>query len=125
MKIATYNVRNFYDPGTFVDYLDKNQPVSESFFNERVNYFTEKFRGLDLDIICLQEVGGEKGISKIGDTLGYDYFFAKPNKRGIRVAVLYKKELSPRIHCESVSFGDLVIPSILERGDTKNLSPLS
>lgn len=124
MKIATYNVRNFYDVGEFVDYQDKREPVSESFFNERVKYFTEKFRPLNLDIICLQEVGGEKGVSLISEALGYDYFCAKPNKRGIRVAVLYKKELSEKIKCESVSLGELVIPSIINQGDTSSLSPI-
>ena len=124
MKIATYNVRNLYDAGTVIS-PEEGNTVNESFFNERVKYFVEKFRVLDLDIICLQEIGGEKGISLIGDTLGYNYFFAKPNSRGIRVAVLYKKELSEKIKCESVYLGDLFIPSILERGDTSSLSPLS
>ena len=124
MKIATYNVRNLYDAGTFID--DKaTEPVTESFFNERVSYFTSVFRTLDLDIICLQEVGGEKAITTIGDTLGYGYFFAKPNRRGIRMAVLYKKELQSILHCESVSLGNLYIPSIQVHGDTATLPPLS
>jgi endonuclease/exonuclease/phosphatase family metal-dependent hydrolase len=62
MKIATYNVRNLYDPGTFIDEKEEN-PVEETFFNQRVEHFTRIFRELDLDIICLQEVGGEKGIN--------------------------------------------------------------
>ncbi len=124
MKIATYNVRNLYDPGTFVS-LDDTKGISEEFFNKRVAHFTELFRPLDLDMICLQEIGGEKGVTLIGDALGYNYFFAKPNKRGIRMAVLYKKELEGTLACESVSFGDLSIPSIKERGDTKNLAPLA
>ena len=123
MKIATYNVRNLYDAGTFID--DKaTEPVKESFFNQRIAYFTDLLRKLDLDIICLQEVGGEKGLAMIGGTLGYDYFFAKPNRRGIRMAVLYKKALAGMITCESVSLGDLYIPSIQERGDTAGLKPI-
>ncbi len=123
MKIATYNLHNLYDPGTFVD--DKTtEPINERFFNERIAYFTEQFRTLKLDIICLQEVGGEKGVALIGDALGYSYFFAKPNKRGIRMAVLYKKELTEYIFCESVNLGSLYIPSIQERGDTKDLQPI-
>lgn len=124
MKIATYNVRNLYDPGTSID-EETLEVVQEGFFKDRVNYLIEKFRKLDLDIICLQEIGGEKGVSIIGDTLGYDYFFAKPNSRGIRMAVLYKKELAEHIKCESVSFGELSIPSIQEHGDTKDLKPLA
>jgi exonuclease III len=124
MKIATYNLHNLYDTGTSVD--DRSTDVvSESFFNKRITFFTEQFRALNLDIICLQEVGGEKGISMIGDALGYGYFFARPNKRGIRMAVLYKKELAQYITCESVSLGDLYIPSIQERGDTKDLQPIA
>lgn len=123
MKIATYNVRNLYDAGTFVDEFT-TESVQESFFNERIHFFTEKFRALDLDIICLQEIGGEKGVSLIGDALGYDYFFAKPNKRGIRMAVLYKKELAGSIYCESLSLGDLYIPAIQEKGDTEMLRPI-
>lgn len=123
MKIGTYNLRNLFDPGASVD-DSGGEPVSERFFNERVVYFTEKFRALSLDIICLQEVGGEKAVSIIGDTLGYHYFFARPNKRGIRMAVLYKKELANNITCESVTFGSLQIPAIQERGDTDVLSPI-
>jgi exonuclease III len=124
MKIATYNVRNLYDPGTFVS-LDDTAGVSEAFFNKRIAHFTELFRRLDLDMICLQEIGGEKGVTLIGDALGYNYFFAKPNKRGIRMAVMYKKELEGTLTCESVSFGELAIPSIKERGDTDTLAPLA
>ena len=124
MKIATYNVRNLYDPGTFVS-LDDTKGISEEFFNKRIEHFTELFRPLELDIICLQEIGGEKGVALIGEALGYNYFFAKPNKRGIRMAVLYKKELEGTLLCESVSFGELKIPNIKERGDTDNLAPLA
>jgi endonuclease/exonuclease/phosphatase family metal-dependent hydrolase len=123
MKIATYNVKNLYDAGTFID-EEEEAPVQEAFFLQRVNYFTEVFRPLDLDIICLQEVGGERGVQMIGDALGYNYFFAKPNKRGIRMAVLYKTSLTG-VTCSSVSFGDLSIPSIKEKGDTANLPLIS
>ncbi len=123
MKIGTYNLHNLYDALTCVD--DRStEVVSESFFNKRILFFTEQFRTLNLDIICLQEVGGEKGVAAIGGALGYDYFFARPNRRGIRMAVLYKKELASQITCESVSLGDLYIPSIQERGDTKDLQPI-
>jgi len=124
MKIATYNLRNLYDPGTSVD-EHGSEPISERFFNERIAYFTEQFRKLDLDIICLQEVGGEKGVTLIGDTLQYDYFFARPNKRGIRMAVLYKKAIADFVRCESVSLGELFIPSIQEHGDTQGLAPIT
>ena len=123
MKIATYNMRNFYDGGTFVD-EEAEEPVSQEMFLERVTYFTELFRPLDIDIICLQEVGGEKGVFMIGEVLGYDCYFAKPNKRGIRMAVMYKKALAPSITCSSVSFGELSIPSIQEQGDTHVLKPI-
>ncbi|MCF7843507.1 endonuclease/exonuclease/phosphatase family protein [Candidatus Gracilibacteria bacterium] len=123
MKIATYNLRNFYDADTFIDEVAE-ESVKEEFFNKRVAYFKDLFRKEDLDIICLQEVGGEKGVSIIGDDLGYNYFFAKPDRRGIRMAVLYKKSLDSHIVCESVSLGDLFIPSIQEEGDTKNILPI-
>jgi exonuclease III len=124
MKIATYNLHNLFDPGTSVD-IDGLETISQTFFDKRITYFIEKFRALNLDIICLQEVGGELGVSKIGDALSYDYFFAKPNKRGIRMAVLYKKELHDAVTCESVNFGELTIPSIQERGDTISLKPIT
>jgi exonuclease III len=124
MKIATYNVRNFYDAGTSID-RETEEVVKEDFFNKRVAYFVEKFRALNLDIICLQEIGGEKGVSIIGDILGYNYFFAKPNKRGIRMAVLYKKELSEKIRCESFSFGDISVPDLQEEGDMKSFKPMN
>ena len=124
MKIGTYNVHNLFDIGTAVD--DRTDDViSERFFNERISYFTEKFKALDLDILCLQEVGGEQGVSILGDALGYSYFFARPNKRGIRMAVLYKKELASRISCESVNFGELAIPSIEIAGDTRLVKPIA
>lgn len=123
MKIATYNVRNLYDAGTYID--DKPESlVPESFFNTRISFFTEQFRNLDVDILCLQEVGGEKGVSRIAEALGYNYFCAKPNKRGIRMAVLYKKALASRISCESVSLGELFIPPIEKEGDTAMLKPI-
>lgn len=124
MKIATYNVRNLYDPGTFVDEAS-GEVVQEHFFNQRIAYFTEQLQALDLDIICFQEIGGELGIKQMSETLGYDYFFAKPNRRGIRMAVMYKKALAPMISCESVSFRDLSVPSIQERGDTSILKPIT
>lgn len=123
MKIATHNVRNLYDPGTVIS-EESNEVVDEAFFNKRITYLTEKYQKLDVDVICLQEIGGELGVIRIGEALGYDYFFAKPNKRGIRMAVLYKKELSGTITCNSVSFGDIVIPSIQTQGDTASLLPI-
>lgn len=124
MKIATYNVRNLYDAETFID-EKATEPVKEEFFNKRISFFTEILRPLDLDIVCLQEIGGEKGVSLIGDALGYNYFFAKPNSRGIRMAVLYKKEMASHVACQSVSFGELPIPSIQEIGDTQMFKPIS
>ena len=58
MKIATYNVRNLFDPGTFLDERAPNA-VDEVFFNKRITYLTSYFKDLDLDVICLQEIGGE------------------------------------------------------------------
>jgi endonuclease/exonuclease/phosphatase family metal-dependent hydrolase len=124
MKIATYNVRNLFDPGTCIDDT-KTEVVQEHFFNERVVYFIDKLRELDLDIVCLQEIGGEKGIQMIADALEYNHFSAKPNKRGIRMSVLYKKNLPQQILCSSVSFGELSIPSIQEQGDTEGLKPIA
>ncbi len=124
MKIATYNVRNLFDPGTFLDERAVDA-VDESFFNQRISYITSYFRELDLDIICLQEIGGEKGLQLITEALSYDVFFAKPNKRGIRMAVIYKKALVGLITCESVSLGELSIPSILTHGDTDGLTKVS
>lgn len=120
MKIATYNVRNLFDPGTFLDERAEDA-VEEEFFNKRIEYLTGYFRALDLDIICLQEVGGEKGIALIAENLKYEFFSAKPNKRGIRMSVLYKKSFTGFITCESVSLGELSIPSIKEQGDTNML----
>lgn len=124
MKIATYNVRNLFDPGTFLDERAEDA-VDEGFFNQRIDYLTEYFKKLDLDIICLQEIGGEKGLQMIIERLPYNVFFAKPNKRGIRMAVLYKKSLSDVITCESVSLGELSIPSIVSSGDTEGLARVS
>ena len=124
MKIATYTVRNLFDPGTFLDERAVDA-VDESFFNQRISYLTSYFSELDLDIICLQEIGGEQGVRVIGDALGYDYFFAKPNRRGIRMAVMYKKAYSDVITCESVSLGELSIPSIATYGDTDNLAKVT
>ncbi len=124
MKIATYNVRNLFDPGTFLD--DRaTDPVDEIFFNQRITYLTDYFKNLDLDIICLQEIGGEKGVTILGEALGYDYFFAKPNKRGIRMAVMYKKGMADMVSCESVSLGELSIPSIVTHGDTDTLAKVT
>jgi exonuclease III len=124
MKIATYNVRNLYDPGTKVDDTALDA-VSESFFNKRIAYFTEQLQKLDLDIICFQEIGGELGVKVIAEALNCDYFCARPNKRGIRMAVIYKKDLSSNVSCESISFGDLPIPSIQVSGDAEVLTPIA
>ncbi len=123
MKIATWNLRNFYDAGTFVD-KEAEEAISEEIFDKRVAYFTKVFKEQDIDIICLQEVGGEVGIRKISEDLGYNSFIAKPDKRGIRMAVMYKKSLSQKVICESVSLGDLYMPSIHEKGDSSSLAPI-
>ena len=123
MKIATYNVRNLYDPGTKID--DRSEEVvQEQFFLTRIAYLKEFFTQLDLDIICLQEIGGELGIKMVSEALGYRYFCAKPNKRGIRMAVMYKEALEGAITCESVSFGELAVPALEEKGDTSDLKPI-
>ncbi len=124
MKIATYNIRNLYDAGTFIDEKAENA-VKEDFFNKRVEYFSQIFKDKDIDIICLQEVGGDEGVKRIAENIGYGHFSAKPNKRGIRVAVLFKKELEGNIKCESVSLGELHIPGIVSPGDTATLLPIS
>ena len=124
MKIATFNVRNLFDPGTFLDERAENA-VDEGFFDKRIAYLTGYLKNLDLDIICLQEVGGEKGITQLAENLGYEFFSAKPNKRGIRMSALYRKSFADVITCESVSLGELTIPSIKERGDTSMLAPIS
>lgn len=124
MKIATYNVRNLFDPGTKID--DRTEEVvQETFFLKRIEYLKGYFTKLDLDIICLQEIGGELGVKMLSESLAYDYFFAKPNKRGIRMAVMYKKALTSNITCESVSFGELPIPPIQSRGDTSTFAPIT
>lgn len=124
MKIATYNIRNLYDAHTYIDEKAENA-VDETFFEKRITHFSSLFKEREVDVLCLQEVGGEVGIQKIAENVGYDYFCAKPNKRGIRVAVLYKKELRDKITTKSVSLGDLVFPPILEQGDTDSLKPIS
>jgi exonuclease III len=124
MKIATYNVRNLFDPGTKID-PNTMEVVSEEFFATRINYFINQLRPLDIDIICFQEIGGEAGLRKIAEALSCEVFFAKPNARGIRMAVLYKHHLKDMISCESVSFGDLFIPNIQSKGDTSILPPIA
>lgn len=123
MKIATYNIRNLYDAGTFIDERAENA-VKEDHFNKRVEHFSETLKNKDLDIICLQEIGGDEGIKKIAENIGYNYFSAKPNKRGIRVAALFKKELG-NVAAASLSLGDLHVPSILTAGDTSTIPPIS
>jgi exonuclease III len=104
MKIATYNIRNLYDAGTFIDERAENA-VQESLFNKHIEHFSSIFKSKDLDIICLQEIGGEEGIKKIAENIGYGYFSAKPNKRGIRTSVLYKKEYEGKIKARKCFFG--------------------
>ncbi len=123
MKIATYNVRNLYDPGTFID-STKTDAVTEAFFRERVQYFTTLFRQLDLDVICLQEIGGEQAVKEISEALGYTYVLAKPNSRGIRVGVLFKKALENNITATSTAFPLLTLPSVQVAGDTAQLPPI-
>lgn len=124
MKIATYNIRNLYDAGTFIDERAENA-VKEELFNKRVEHFSSLLKERNMDIVCLQEIGGILGIEKIAENIGYNYFSAKPNSRGIRVAALYKKELEGKVKAESISLGDLHIPSIHVQGDTSALAPVS
>jgi exonuclease III len=124
MKIGTYNVRNLYDAGTFVD-STRMEAVSEHFFTTRVEYFIAQFKQLDLDIICLQEIGGEHGVQQIAEALSYDYALAKPNSRGIRVGVLYKKTIRASITCASTPLGVLEVPSIQVSGDARGIAPIS
>jgi exonuclease III len=124
MKIATYNIRNLYDAGTFIDERAENA-VHEDLFNTRVAHFSSLFKERNVDVICLQEVGGEEGIKKIAENIGYEYVCAKPNKRGIRVAVLYKKEHNNSIQTESLSLGDLHLPAIQKKGDTDSVDPIA
>lgn len=105
MKIATWNVKNFFDAGTYSD-ISGRLVVGERFVSERVRYFTEEIQKVDPDIIFLQEVQAEKALSELADTISMLYFQAKKDHRGIANAVLYKKSL------EGVKAASLSLPPV-------------
>ncbi len=104
MKVATWNVKNLFDPGVYED-ISGRLVISEKLTEDRISYFVNKVKEMELDSIFMQEVQGEKTLAKIGEALGLLSFCAAPDHRGIRNAVLYKESLK----AEAAS---LVLPSV-------------
>ncbi len=120
MKIATWNVKNFFDAGVYDDYNGKIF-VSEVFTQERIGYFAEVIAKVDPDILFLQEVQAEKALTELAKRLDYHFFQAKKDHRGIANTVLYKKS-TENITVRTVSLPPVTLPALVEGGVTT--SPL-
>ncbi len=114
MKIATWNVKNFYDVGEYPEYNGRTLFISEAYTSERILYFSDEIRRSDPDILFLQEVLAEGALMTLAEELGYHAFKANKDHRGIANTVLYKKNLEG-ILCESVSTVPMPLPSLSEK----------
>lgn len=106
MKVATYNLRNLFDPGTHKVYGEQVD-YSEEFVQRRVAEAVSVLTKLSADIVIVNELGSADLLDTIAGQLpgGYESFSAKPEPRGIRNGVLYK---SGDVKCESI----LLSPSL-------------
>ncbi len=111
MKVATWNVKNLFDPGTYEDSSGR-LVISEKYTEERIQYFVTSIKAIDPDIIFMQEVQGEKTIAKMGESLGLLTFCARPDHRGIRNAVLYKESL--KAEAVSLTLPSAPLPKLLQ-----------
>jgi endonuclease/exonuclease/phosphatase family metal-dependent hydrolase len=102
MKIGTFNLRDLFDEGTHSFYFSAGQfTYAADFVQKRIDSFSRTIRELDSDILFLQEVASEKVLARIIEQtkLGYSHFIAKPDRRGIANAVLFRV---PNCSCVSV-----------------------
>ena len=100
MKIAVYNLRNLFGPGTYKVY-DEQVVYSSEFVQQRVNHAVRIISKLGADVIIVNEIGSSEILATIAQQLSGDYLshMANPGPRGIGNGVIYKV---PEAVCESV-----------------------
>lgn len=111
MKIATWNVKNFFDAGEYVEPSGERLVVQDHLVRERVAYFAKEIQRADTDVLFLQEVQAKVALRVLAECLSMNYFKARDDHRGIASAVLYKKNLE-NVKVESVLLPEAELPEL-------------
>jgi len=90
VRIGTWNLENFFPPG------GPAGPTSQGAYDAKLAALAATIRGLDPDILAVQEVGDPVALTDLAKQLdGYDHTAtADPDGRGIRVGFLSKLPLA-------------------------------
>ncbi len=119
MKIATWNIKNFFDAGEYREPSGASLVVQEALVQERVSCFVREIQKVYPDIIFLQEVQAKEALSKLAERLSMNYFKATADHRGIASAVLYKKNIE-NVEVRSVSLPQAELPELIA-GEKRNV----
>ncbi len=111
MKIATWNIKNFFDAGEYAESSGERLVVQEPLILERVAYFVEEIQKANPDILFLQEVQAKEALRVLAERLSMNYFKARVDHRGIATAVLYKKNME-NVKVESVLLPETELPEL-------------
>ncbi len=112
MKIATWNVKNFFDAGIYEDSSGR-LVIQETVIAERITYFETAIKKANPDVIFLQEVQAEKALHSLAEKLSMKVFQAKKDHRGIANTVLYKESLE-EVNAESVLLPSVRLPVLTQ-----------
>jgi endonuclease/exonuclease/phosphatase family metal-dependent hydrolase len=107
VTIGTWNVENLFLPGT------PDGPSTEDVYRRKLTYLASVIAGVGVDIVCLQEVGGEQPLTDLVSALGGSLphtAIGQPDERGIRVAVISRFEVAKRY--DWVDFPDGALASV-------------
>ena len=111
MKIATWNIKNFFDAGEYAPRSEERLVVQEPLVLERIAYFVKEIQKADPDILFLQEVQAKEALRVLAERLSMYSFKARVDHRGIATAVLYKKNLE-NVKVESALLTEAELPEL-------------
>jgi exonuclease III len=112
MKIVTWNIKNFFDAGEYVERSGERLVVQEKLTLERIEYFTKEIQKADPDILFLQEVQAEEALRVLAERLSMNCFKARADHRGIATAVLHKKNIE-NVKVESILLPEAELPELI------------
>jgi endonuclease/exonuclease/phosphatase family metal-dependent hydrolase len=112
LTVTTWNLENF---------------TSESpAFKDKLQHLKETLAALNPDVVALQEVLDVAALKKLGKALGYKHASARPDRRGNRVAFLFR---SAPVEVQDVADwrlpGNAVVHDIGASGDVVDIPKLS
>lgn len=113
--ITTWNVQNLFKPAA-------NDDEAQALYDQKIPLLAKTIRGLDPDVLGLQEVGGDDALADLQKALGnYPHrHFGTPDSRGIACALLSKHPID--VHNDVLDFPKPVLEMGLVELDGKPMT---